>query len=107
MALLYETGIRMSELIGLKVEDVNGARKELRVYGKGKERVLPLLPSTLESIMQHVMDRPVGGDDLFVTDAEFSVSVICLPEGQSLPWRGEFAAAIQPSRTSAYVCITC
>ena len=74
MALLYETGIRMSELIGLKVEDVNGARKELRVYGKGrKERVLPLLPSTLESIMQHVMDRPVGGDDLFVTDAGSSL----------------------------------
>ena len=74
MALLYETGIRMSELIGLKVGDVNGARKELRVYGKGrKERVLPLLPSTLESIMQHVMDRPVGGDDLFVTDAGSSL----------------------------------
>ena len=74
MALLYETGIRMSELIGLKVKDVNGARKELRVYGKGrKERVLPLLPSTLESIMQHVMDRPVGGDDLFVTDAGSSL----------------------------------
>ena len=74
IALLYETGIRMSELIGLKVGDINGARKELRVYGKGrKERVLPLLPATLESIMQHVMDRPVGGDDLFVTDAGSSL----------------------------------
>ena len=74
MALLYETGIRMSELIGLKVQDVNGARRELRVYGKGrKERMLPLLPSTMESIMQHVMDRPVGGDDLFVTDAGSSL----------------------------------
>ena len=78
MALLYETGIRMSELIGLKLGDINGARKELRVYGKGrKERVLPLLPATLESIMQHVMDRPVGGDDLgdylFVTDAGSSL----------------------------------
>lgn len=74
MALLYETGIRMSELIALKVEDVNGAKRELRVYGKGrKERMLPLLPSTLKSIMQHVMDRPVGGDDLFVTDAGSSL----------------------------------
>lgn len=74
MALLYETGIRMSELIGLKVHDVSGARRELRVYGKGrKERVLPLLPSTMDSIMQHVMDRPVGGDDLFVTDAGSSL----------------------------------
>jgi len=70
MALLYETGIRMGELIGLKVQDVDGSRRELRVYGKGrKERFVPLLPATMESIMQHVMDRPVGGDDLFVTDA--------------------------------------
>jgi len=70
MALLYETGIRMSELIALKVNDVDGSRRQLRVYGKGrKERLLPLLPATMESIMKHVMDRPVGGDDLFVTDA--------------------------------------
>jgi len=70
MALLYETGIRMSELIALKVHDVDGSRRQLRVYGKGrKERLLPLLPATMESIMKHVMDRPVGGDDLFVTDA--------------------------------------
>jgi len=70
MALLYETGIRMSELIALKVHDVDGSRRQLRVYGKGrKERLLPLLPATMESIMKHVMDRPLGGDDLFVTDA--------------------------------------
>ena len=74
MALLYETGIRMSELISLKIQDVDGARRELRVYGKGrKERMLPILPATLESIMQHVMDRPVGGDELFVTDAGSSL----------------------------------
>ena len=74
MALLYETGIRMSELIALKIQDVDGARRELRVYGKGrKERILPILPATLESIMQHVMDRPLGGDELFVTDAGSSL----------------------------------
>jgi integrase/recombinase XerC len=70
MALLYETGIRLSELIGLRVSDVDGSRKTLKVLGKGsKERLLPLLPNTLESIMMHVMDRPVGGEELFVTDA--------------------------------------
>ncbi len=74
MALLYETGIRMSELIALKINDVDGSRRELRVYGKGrKERRLPLLPATMASIMQHVMDRPVGGDELFVTDAGSSM----------------------------------
>jgi len=70
IALLYETGIRLSELIALKVSDVDGGRKLLKVFGKGsKERLLPLMPHTLESIMMHVMDRPVGGDELFVTDA--------------------------------------
>ena len=80
MALLYETGIRMSELIALKVEDVNGARRELRVYGKGrKERMLPILPSTLE---EHHATRHGSscGRRRIVCDGcrEFSVSVICL-----------------------------
>ena len=39
MALLYETGIRMSELIGLKVGDVNGARREFASMEKEERNV--------------------------------------------------------------------
>lgn len=70
LALLYETGIRLSELIALKVVDVDANRHELRVWGKGaKERRVPLLPETLNSIQDHLNSRPYEAEWLFVSDA--------------------------------------
>ena len=40
--LFYETGMRLSELIGLDVDDVNFVRKEIKITGKGnKQRIVP------------------------------------------------------------------
>ncbi len=40
---LYSTGIRVSELVGMNVEDVDDAGEALRIRGKGKkERIVPL-----------------------------------------------------------------
>jgi len=41
--VLYATGIRLSELVGLNVDDLDTNHQYLRVLGKGrKERIVPL-----------------------------------------------------------------
>ena len=43
LELLYGTGIRISELINIKISDINFAKKEIKVIGKrNKERIIPL-----------------------------------------------------------------
>ena len=51
VSLLYGTGIRRSELIGLKRSSLDLGRRVLRVLGKGdKMREIPLVPSLCEEI---------------------------------------------------------
>ena len=48
IALLYGTGIRRAELIGLKIIDVDIERAQIKVLGKrNKERLVPLIESLL------------------------------------------------------------
>lgn len=55
LELLYGTGMRLSELIGLKHEDLNLPAQTLKVLGKGnKERVLPLNKSLQRSLGQYL-----------------------------------------------------
>ena len=45
---LYGTGIRLSELLGITEDDVDGSARTVRVTGKGnKQRIVPLNPSLL------------------------------------------------------------
>lgn len=51
LEVLYATGIRVSELVNIKVSDIDFYRKEIRVLGKGnKERIDPFGDYCLESI---------------------------------------------------------
>ena len=51
ISILYGTGIRRAELIGLRMDSVDAARQTLRVRGKGdKMREIPLIPSLLQEI---------------------------------------------------------
>jgi integrase/recombinase XerC len=54
LALLYGSGLRISEALGLKRRDVSGARDHLVVTGKGnKTRMVPLLPQVAKLIADY------------------------------------------------------
>jgi integrase/recombinase XerC len=49
--LAYSSGLRLSELAGLDIDGVDGARGEVRVWGKGsKERIVPVGAPALRAI---------------------------------------------------------
>ena len=60
LEILYATGIRVSELIGLKLNDVNFELGFVVVYGKGsKERVVPIGDKAREKLLSYLRDsRP-------------------------------------------------
>jgi integrase/recombinase XerC len=58
LELFYASGLRLSELIGLDVEDVNLSARMVRVMGKGaKERIVPFNDATRKSIAAWLKDR--------------------------------------------------
>lgn len=57
--VLYASGIRVSELVGLDVNDVDNERRTLRVMGKGaKERVVPFGAPAADALAGYVGRRP-------------------------------------------------
>ena len=72
--LLYSTGIRQAELIGLKITDIDWAQQQIRVLGKrNKERIVPLIPSFALKLKHYYEQRNALGltsvqNHLMVTD---------------------------------------
>jgi integrase/recombinase XerD len=75
--LLYATGCRVSEAIGLKLHDVVETHRLVRAFGKGnKERLVPIAPEALQWVVRYRDEvRPVlrarskrdPGDVLFLS----------------------------------------
>jgi len=58
MEILYNTGIRSSELIGLKEKDIDITQGLMKVQGKrNKERIIPLSPKLLSLIQEYLSLR--------------------------------------------------
>lgn len=73
--LLYTTGIRRSELINLRMGDIDLNEKVIKVLGKrNKERIIPLLQSTLGMferyfIVRETLDNPKEDSFVFLSGA--------------------------------------
>jgi integrase/recombinase XerC len=58
LELFYASGLRLSELVGLGLEDVNLSGRVVRVLGKGgKERIVPFNRPTEEALRAWMLDR--------------------------------------------------
>ena len=104
---LYATGLRVSELVALKVHEVNFEMGIVRVFGKGgKERLVPLGERAIDQLRDYLAQaRPAllagrQSDDLFVT------ARACAMTRQAF-WqlikRYAPRAAIDPARLSPHV----
>jgi len=71
--LLYSTGIRRAELVGLNVSDINLSRTEIRVLGKGnKVRSIPMTNHLIDAYNMYMSFRNnsevIDHQALFLTD---------------------------------------
>ncbi len=71
---IYSCGLRISEMVGLQVEDVDWAEKIIRVRGKGKkERLLPISKTALKAIKHywtHLAEPPTGTARVFLSETK-------------------------------------
>ena len=71
LQMFYNTGMRLSELIALKIDDVNFSQKYVKVFGKrAKDRIIPLLDSHLIDLQVYLDLRLIDFkdiDNLFLT----------------------------------------
>lgn len=55
LELLYATGIRCSELVNIKIKDINIEQRTIRIKGKGnKERIVPFNSKSQEKILKYL-----------------------------------------------------
>jgi len=68
LELFYASGLRLSELVGLNLEDINLSSRLVRVRGKGgKERMVPFNRSATTAIRRYLQDQRHSASSVSVT----------------------------------------
>ncbi|MED3551172.1 site-specific tyrosine recombinase XerD [Cytobacillus praedii] len=85
LELLYATGIRVSELIGLKIGDVHLTMGFVRCIGKGnKERIIPIGKTAAKALDRYLQD----GRSHFVSKKQRDESLFLNHHGRGLSRQG-------------------
>ncbi len=64
LELFYASGLRLSELTGLDLDDLNLSARMVRVLGKGrKERLVPMTQTAADAIRAYLPDRETDGPE--------------------------------------------
>ncbi|MAS98831.1 MAG: site-specific tyrosine recombinase XerD [Kiritimatiellaceae bacterium] len=80
LELLYATGLRVTEIAGLKVGDLQLEESTLRAHGKGnKERVVPVAHTTVEIIQNYLLQ-----DRHHYCESELEAHVFLSQQGRPL-----------------------
>ena len=67
LEILYSAGIRVSELVGLNINDIDFIGNVAKVLGKGKkERLVPIGDKALEAIKEYIDCRKIESKILFL-----------------------------------------
>jgi integrase/recombinase XerC len=81
LEILYGSGVRVSELCGIRFEDIDLAQRQLRVWGKGdKQRVVPLSVPAVEALSRWLDN----GRDVMATGATPATIVFVNQVGKRL-----------------------
>jgi len=70
ISMFADTGLRLSELAGIKLSDLHSRLKQVKVWGKGaKMRVVPLQGESMKALNRYLMYRPRDSIDwLWLSD---------------------------------------
>ncbi|MCQ2793273.1 MAG: tyrosine recombinase XerC [Bacilli bacterium] len=88
LELLYASGVRVSELVKIKLKDIDIRNRSIRILGKGrKERIVPFNKSAQDAIKKYVNN---SRDQLLI---RYSLSIqndylLCNSNGKPLTTRG-------------------
>jgi len=69
LELLYATGVRVSELVNIKINDIDFSEKQIRIFGKGKkERIVLFGEKALELINKYLDTREFNSEYLILNN---------------------------------------